>query len=315
MPNLPDLAAPVRPRLPADAALCPLGQHAAQHVTIVCVTYQSAALAQDMADRLRQFPHVVLIDNASGDGCADLLASELPHARMVKNASNLGFARANNQAVALVKTPFALLLNPDCDIALPALEALMAAMAAYPRAAIVAPQGRKPCSAPQPSYRHAFFERRARLPYRIPDGTCSAKWLHGCCMLVRVAAFRHFGGFDERFFLYYEDDDLCLRALAAGYDCLLEPAAEVLHAGGASCGSSPGILLRKQFHFFRSRHAIIGKYLGPRAALFYLAKSAVAAPFAVTLYLLLMRRRHALKWLAWGCAAWRRIGAALVAVA
>lgn len=289
-------------------------EHILQDVTIVCVTYQSAALVRAIASRLRRFPNVIVVDNASSDGCADLLARELPQARIVRNGSNLGFGRANNQAVRLVATSFALLLNPDCDIALPALEALLAAMAAYPRAAIIAPQGRRPCSAPQPSYRHAFFERRAKLPYRIPDGICSAKWLHGCCMLVRVEAFRHFGGFDERFFLYYEDDDLCLRALQAGYDCLLEPAAEVCHAGGASCGKSWRLDLRKQFHFFRSRHAIIGKYLGPRAADYYLVKSALAAPFAFSLYLLLWRRRHALKWLAWGCAAWRRIGGSVLAM-
>jgi N-acetylglucosaminyl-diphospho-decaprenol L-rhamnosyltransferase len=125
-------------------------------------------------------------------------------------------------------------------------------------------------------------------------------------LLIRVDAFRNFGGFDERFFLYYEDDDLCLRALQAGYDCLLEPQAQVLHIGGASSTQSWRTDFFKQFHFFRSRHLIVGKYLGKSAAWRYGMKTALAAPLAVVLYTLLLRRKHALKWLAWGCSSWLR---------
>jgi GT2 family glycosyltransferase len=124
-------------------------------------------------------------------------------------------------------------------------------------------------------------------------------------MLVRVDAFRSFGGFDERFFLYYEDDDLCLRALQAGYDCLLEPAAQVLHAGGASSASSWRTQFRKHFYFFRSRHLILQKYVGDNAARRYRVRTALASPLATLLYGILLQRRHALKWLAWGCSAWK----------
>jgi hypothetical protein len=60
----------------------------------------------------------------------------------------------------------------------------------------------------------------------------------------------------------------------------------------------------KQFHFFRSRRLIIGKYIGLGAAWRYSVKTALAAPFAVLLYVMLLRRKHALKWLAWGCSSW-----------
>jgi N-acetylglucosaminyl-diphospho-decaprenol L-rhamnosyltransferase len=273
-------------------------------VTIITVTYESVALADSLATTLRRFRHVIVIDNASGDNTADALSSRLPHAEIIRNTINTGFGRANNQAMAMVKTRYALLLNPDCDIQADALTFLREAAERYPAAAIVAPQGWRSQSVVQPSYRHAFFERREKLAYQIPDATCSAKWLHGCCLLVRVDAFREFGGFDERFFLYYEDDDLCLRALTAGYDCLLEPQAEVLHLGGASCRPSWRTDFFKQFHFFRSRHLIIGKYLGKAAAWRYIMKTAVAAVPAVVLYALLLRRKHALKWLAWGCSVW-----------
>jgi N-acetylglucosaminyl-diphospho-decaprenol L-rhamnosyltransferase len=273
-------------------------------VTLVSVTYQSAAIVTALAHTLKRFSNVVIVDNASNDGTANALSMQLPHARIIRNEANLGFGPANNQGMAVISTPYALLLNPDCDISIEAVERLLTTAAAFPSAAIVAPQGWHDQDTPQPSYRHAFYERRAAQAYRIPDGTCSAKWLHGCCLLVKTDAFRRFGGFDERFFLYYEDDDLCLRALQAGYDCLLEPRAQVLHAGGGSSSPSWRTQFRKHFFFFRSRHLIIGKYVGSPAALRYRLRTALAAPLATLLYALFFRRRHALKWLAWGCSAW-----------
>jgi N-acetylglucosaminyl-diphospho-decaprenol L-rhamnosyltransferase len=273
-------------------------------ITVITVTYESVALADTLAATLRHFQHVIVVDNASGDGTADALSARLPGARLIRNTVNTGFGCANNQAMAMVNTRYALLLNPDCDISGEALAYLLDAAECYDNAAIVAPQGWRDEDCVQPSYRQAFFEQRTKLPYRIPDATCSAKWLHGCCLLVRADAFRKFGGFDERFFLYYEDDDLCLRALTAGYDCLLEPRAQVLHLGGASSKPSWRTDFFKQFHFFRSRRLIIGKYLGKAAAWRYSTKTALAAPLAVLLYTLILRRKLALKWLAWGCSSW-----------
>jgi N-acetylglucosaminyl-diphospho-decaprenol L-rhamnosyltransferase len=273
-------------------------------VTIVTVTYQSAGLVPRLAEVLRPFAQVIAVDNASRDGCADALKKNIPHARLVRNDRNLGFGPANNQGVALVQTPFALLLNPDCEISPEAVQCLLDTAERYPSAAIIAPQGWHNQNTPQPSYRHAFYEQRAPRAYQIPDGTCSARWLHGCCMLVRVDALRGFGGFDERFFLYYEDDDLCLRALQSGYDCLLEPAARVLHPGGISSAPSWRTQFRKHYYFFRSRHLILRKYVGAAAAGRYRLKTALVGPLATLAYGLLFQRRHALKWLAWGCSAW-----------
>lgn len=273
-------------------------------VTVVTVTYQSAALVERLAAVLRRFPHVTVVDNASGDGCADALQKQLPAAHIIRNAANRGFGPANNQGVAAAGTPYALLLNPDCDITADAVQRLLSAAELYPSAAILAPQGWHNATTPQPSYRHAFYEKRPPQAYLIPNGTCSARWLHGCCMLVRVDAFRAFGGFDERFFLYYEDDDLCLRALQAGFDCLLEPAAAVLHAGGASSARSWRTQFRKHYYFFRSRHLILQKYVGRGAAWRYRMKTAIASPVAIFMYGILLQPRHALKWLAWGCSAW-----------
>ena len=274
------------------------------NVTIVTVTYESAALVNALTATLDRFDHVIVIDNASHDHTAAELSKRLPHARVIRNDVNLGFGPANNRAIAMVTTPYALMLNPDCDISTDALQRLIDTAERYSTAALVAPQGWYAKDKPQPSYRQAFHEHRAARPYQIPDGTCSAKWLHGCCLLVRVSAFRDFGGFDERFFLYYEDDDLCLRALQAGYDCVLEPTAQVMHTGGGSSAPSWRTDFRKHYYFFRSRHLILGKYLGASTAMRYRLKTAIVAPLATLLYAIFLQRKHALKWLAWGCSAW-----------
>lgn len=273
-------------------------------ITIISVTHQSAGIIPQLARTLAQFTHIIVVDNASRDNSAQTIAQLLPHACIIRNESNSGFGAANNQALALVKTPYALLLNPDCEISAAALQCLFDTAERYPSAAIVAPQGWSAPGVPQPSYRQAFFEQRPKQPYRLADGVCSAKWLHGCCLFVRSAALQHLAGFDEGFFLYYEDDDLCLRALQAGYDCLLQPQAAVLHIGGASSTPSWRITLRKHFYFFQSRYRILGKHVGKRAAHSYRLRTALISPFATLVYTALFQRRHALKWLAWGSSAW-----------
>ncbi|MBU6246939.1 MAG: glycosyltransferase family 2 protein [Xanthomonadaceae bacterium] len=272
-------------------------------VTVVCVTYQSRALAEPLAERLRPFAHVILVDNGSTDGTASALQRLIPHARILQREDNGGFGKANNEGMAQVLTPMALLLNPDCSIDDDALDALVRCMDRYPTAGAVAPQGWRADRRPQKSFRPAFFERQARQGYRVPDAVCSAQWLNGCCLLLRTDAFHQIGGFDEQFFLYYEDDDLCLRLRRAGYECLLDPAANALHAGGGSSSPSSALSLFKAFHYCRSRHLAICKYEGRRAGRRYLARTLLAAVPLMLAYGLMLQRRHAMKWLGWGAAA------------
>ncbi|HEU4670771.1 MAG TPA: glycosyltransferase family 2 protein [Dyella sp.] len=276
-------------------------------VTVVCVTYQSRMLVESLAERLRHFPQVIFIDNGSTDGTASALRRLIPHARILQREDNGGFGTANNEAMAQVLTPFALLLNPDCSLASGSLEALLDCMGRYPSAGAAAPQGWRAGGRPQKSYRPAFYAKLPRQAYRPPDATCSAQWLNGCCLLLRTDAFHQIGGFDERFFLYYEDDDLCLRLRRAGYECLIEPSASVFHVGGASSTPSIRLSLLKAFHYSRSRHLAICKYQGRGAGYRYIAKIIVAAVPLSLIYTLILQRKHAIKWLAWGTAACRAL--------
>ncbi|BDU15146.1 glycosyltransferase family 2 protein [Lysobacter auxotrophicus] len=275
----------------------------ADQVTVVSVTYKSARLAERMAATLSPFKHVVLVENGSLDRCPERMRELLPHATIIERRHNGGFGKASNEGAAVATTPFVLLLNPDCHVDEKAVATLVEALHRCPSAGIVAPQSWTGAGEPQMSYRHAFFEHMPRSSYRVPDAICSAKWLHGCCLLIRADAFREIGGFDERFFLYYEDDDLCLRMRLAGFECLLEPAAHAVHAGGGSSGTSMRVAFIKAYHYARSRHLAIRKYQGYPAALRYRVKTLLGAFTAVPLYALLLQRNYVIRWLGWGSAA------------
>jgi N-acetylglucosaminyl-diphospho-decaprenol L-rhamnosyltransferase len=274
---------------------------ACDDVTVITVTYRSAHLLPKLKATLAQFAHVCVVDNASDDDTVILLKAALPSATVLQNSSNLGFGAANNSAALPAATPYALLLNPDAEIDIGSVRTLIKTMEQYPQAGIVAPQVWLPDGRAQQSYKEAFFEPMSKnVPYLVPDGVCSSKWLTGSCLLVRTHAYRQIGGFDEAFFLYYEDDDLCLRMHHAGWECLLQPMARAIHVGGGGSAPSWRTELFKQYHYALSRRRMIYKYLGWRSALAYRVKTLIAAPLATIIYGLLGRKKYLLKWLGWG---------------
>jgi GT2 family glycosyltransferase len=109
-------------------------------VTIIVVTYNSAHCLAALHPLLQQAPHVVVSDNASGDGTAAQAQALWPHAIVLAHDRNLGFGAANNRALARVTTPYALLLNPDCELSHEQLAQLLVAADQFPEAAMLAPQ-------------------------------------------------------------------------------------------------------------------------------------------------------------------------------
>lgn len=274
---------------------------ALEQVTVVCVTYCSRSIGAAIVQNLQPYSNLVIVDNASTDGTADFLQTALPHARVIKNPLNLGFGAANSIGIEAVNTPYALLLNPDTSFSVDSLRTLLQTFARYPNAAIVTPQAYTTNGQAIVSGGEAFYEYDNKgKPYIIPSATCACKWLQGCCLLVDVAKYKAIGGFDPSFFLYYEDDDLCLAAYAAGFECLVEPLAKVVHSEGKSSGSSVRVQYLKAFHYVRSRHLIQKKYLGSAVAMRYRIKVACAALPGMLLYALLLQRKNFLKWLARG---------------
>ena len=232
-------------------------------VTVICVTYQSrdhvveclgSAVASATAAGVSA--ELIVVDNASTDGSADAAQDAFPHAVVIRNDENRGFGAANNQAFRLARGGSWLLLNPDARLDDGAMTPLLAALSSNPRLAGVGPSirgagvGGAESAGMLPGVRslagHFLFVNRllpfdrggpwrgwmlrpSRWPRLRP-----VEWTSGAAVLLRPEAVNQVSGFDEAFFLYGEDTDLCARLLARGWRIALVPAATAWHAIGAS---------------------------------------------------------------------------------
>ena len=207
------------------------------------------------------FDRVIVVDNASTDGSVEMLRRDWPQVDLVGLGENVGFGAANNVGIRRATAPLVLLLNADTVVPAGAIEALAArldatgAVAAGPR--LVDRAGRPelsfgPMLSPLGEARQWIRQGLARssgtvarrLTARLVARERVVDWVTAaCCLVVRQAAVDA-GLFDERYFMYEEDVDLCAAMRARGGRILFTPAAEVVHARGASSRTNPGATRR-----------------------------------------------------------------------
>lgn len=250
----------------AHTGSAPRAGEVAALVTPVIVTYNSAHCVPALAECLKSYRQVIVSDNASADETVAAVRQALPQAEVLVQVRNLGFGAANNRALDRVETEFALLLNPDCTIDATQVGQLVAAARAFPDAAIIGPQILDGRGKAEINYRWARTGWDSRGPGA--DGPACVGFLSGAVMLLNMAVCTPHGFFDERFFLYYEDDDLCLKYFGAGHALIIEPAATAVHLARRSVkGKVP---LRGEFwrgyHHAQSKLTYAAKYDGQAAA-------------------------------------------------
>ena len=220
---------------------------------------------------------VIVVDNASTDGSPALVAEGFPGVRLVRNEKNEGFGRANNMAVRESRGEFLLFLNTDAVVHPGVLDLLMNEMRRHRDTGVVGPALLTPAGSFQASFggRTGFFAELAkkallnRLRTRALRNDRSrreVRWVSGAFLLVRRAAFLEAGGFDEGFFIYFEDIDLCERILAKGWKVIFLPAAVSTHHGGAATSARP---LRSRVEYRKSQLRFYRKH-GSAASLFLL---------------------------------------------
>jgi GT2 family glycosyltransferase len=242
-------------------------------VDAVIVSYNNRDTLRACVQPLTEIPGVAVtgVDNASADASLEAI-DDLP-VRLVPSAVNLGFGAGCNRGAACGSAPLILLLNPDARMEPGALERMCAVLDAEPDVALVGPRLHEPGGRLMLSMRR--FQRpgstwaraldlhrvlpRARWTDEIdarPEAYAHPaypEWVSGACMLVRREAFDALGGFDEAYFMYCEDQDLCRRLQAAGGRVRYEPSALVTHVGGDSApraGLFPA-LARSRIHYAR----------------------------------------------------------------
>ncbi|MBL0944540.1 MAG: glycosyltransferase family 2 protein [Hydrogenophaga sp.] len=281
-----------------------------QRVTVVLVTYHSAHCLDALHGLLAHCPHIVVSDNGSSDGTPAQVRARWPQAVVLEHGRNLGFGTANNRAIAQAKTPFAFLLNPDCEVTPDGLRELVRAADAWPEAAIVAPQLEGAPGRPDVNYRWPSTLWGSRGPGA--EAPACVGFVVGAAMLFRLERFEGVGFFDEDFFLYYEDDDLCLRLFQAHRPIVVWPAVAAVHrARGSVKGKTPwkSEYLRG-YHHAQSKLIYTAKHRSPaqarRQRWRVLLGTTVALPFRAIAWSPRLLARMAGRWM--GLVRWRPHG-------
>ncbi len=226
------------------------------------VTYRSARLVGQISKTIALFNQFFIVDNSvdPSDSLLSQLKTKFPNGTYIHNARNLGFGAGNNVGLRGVSTEFALIINPDVEIDQQAIQALIDCADRYPNALFVGSQVFDTREGSFfPSYGWGYPDQ-PNNGYMPPDGDVSTLWLSGCCLLVRVKPFLAMGGFDERFFMYYEEFDICQRAHLAGMECILASQAHVKHESSSSSLPSLRVSFIKDLHWSRSKRIFLDKY-------------------------------------------------------
>ncbi|TMD41405.1 MAG: glycosyltransferase family 2 protein [Chloroflexi bacterium] len=249
-------------------------------LAVVVVSHNTRRHVLALLDSLAADPEMstwetVVIDNASTDGTVGAIASQHRSVHLMANNPQRGFAGALNQAAALTTAPFIVTVNPDARVPVGTFAHLLRVLKANPGVAAVGPLIRYPDGTVQ---RHGMFEPKPltalvvllgleRVPFfrheaeryyglHIRGAPTPVDHLTGACLMFRREAFDAVGGFDEdRFFLYCEDVDWCLRARQAGWKFLFVPEAEITHVKLAGAKTRGAFAIRQYYRSLRNFYA------------------------------------------------------------
>ncbi|MEI6193272.1 MAG: glycosyltransferase family 2 protein [Verrucomicrobiota bacterium] len=269
-------------------------------LSIIIVNWNSAAyVRQCLRSLARHAPtrshEIIIVDSGSFDACGEMLAREFPTAIFVQSSGNIGFASANNLGAARAQGRYLLFLNPDTEVHAGAVDQLLQTLDRHPGAGLAGARLLNADGSLQTSCVQAFPTLLNQLLdsdvlYRaLPlsplwgiaalsdqsPGPKPVEVISGACLLVRRAVFEIVKGFDQRFFMYSEDLDLCYRVKQAGFDRLYDPAALITHHGGGSSNSA-----RSMFSVVMTRESVrrfFSLNRGPLAALGYRVTTGLAA--------------------------------------
>lgn len=245
-------------------------------LSIIIVSYNVSEALQRCLSRLKPLydaglAEFVVIDNDSSDDSAARV-SDMGWPRLIVNEHNTGFAAAVNQGVEAGKRPYILLLNPDTSASPESIEDMLTFITDHERCGAVGPQLLNADHSTQMSHHdfptprsflaESFFMKTGK-PVVPTDNPHHVDAVVGACMMIRRAAFEEVGPFDDRFFLYSEEVDWCLRAGQAGWMTCLLPQIHVTHGLAQSSRDNPG---RAFVELYRSRHLFMDKHFSRSGA-------------------------------------------------
>jgi len=245
-------------------------------ISIVIVNWNTAELLDNCLASIVRTVHgmryeIIVVDNASSDGSVAMLREHHPYVRVIENAENRGFGAANNQAFAVMKGRYALLLNTDAVLTADAVYELFSFMETHATVGMAGGQLLNRDGSKQNSIAHiptllTLLANTSLLEYLWPTRFPSKRYEHrepievesviGACMLVRKEAMDAVGIFDERYFFFFEETDWAYQMKAGGWHVYHVPTARIYHLQGQSIGKN----VRSRMEFYRSRYAFFRKW-------------------------------------------------------
>lgn len=284
----------------------------APRLSVIIVSWNArdllSACLDSLAATVKSSYEVIVAENGSGDGTQAMLEARRHQLRWFETGGNVGFARANNLALASSTGEHALLLNPDTVVLPGAIDAMVGHLDRHPEVGVVAPRLLNTDRSDQetarafPTPAAALFGRRSLLRRLFPNNPWSRRyltgtqrrddepfaveWVSGACMLVRREALERAGTLDEGFFMHFEDADWCFRIRRVGFAVHCLPAARVIHhQGGSRRGWPPGQVVafhQGAFRFYRKH--MTPQPLHPMRALALIGLSLRAAALIAAFY-------------------------------
>ena len=260
-------------------------------LSIITVTYDVEGVIEKCLFRIgtskdKYKKEIIVVNNSSTDNTVCVIKEKFPEVTLIENKKNIGFARANNLAYSKIRGKYILALNPDAFVEENTIRKTIDFMEKNPHCGILGCRLVNEAGILQPSARYfptpyKLFLSYSGIGHRFPDvrflrgvdnmnwdhkTTREVDWVPGSFFLVRKAMIEEIGFFDDRYYLYYEEIDLCLRAKNKGWKVIFFPGATVVHLGGESAKKIGEITpagrqietlkLQSEFIYFRKNYGI-----------------------------------------------------------
>lgn len=240
--------------------------------SVIIINYKTLELTRGCLRSLFQLPNqedleIIVIDNNSEDGSAEKLRAEFGNrVKLIANKKNLGFAGANNQGVAVSHGQYLIFLNSDTIVKKDFLIVGYYILKSNQNIGIVSPR----LKLENGDNQKAAFGKFPTLIKLLNQSTKKeinidesqeyffTDWVSGCALMIGRELFQKIDGWDDRFFLYYEDIDICRRAYLAGYKSAVMPKISITHLGGQSLQAAP----KKNIIYYQSQDYYFKKHYG-----------------------------------------------------
>ncbi len=267
-------------------------------VSVIIVSYNVRGFLENLLASLRKAlaridSEIIVIDNFSDDDTVDILKKSHPEIKLIENRTNVGFGRANNQAVKASSGKYLLLINPDSVVEENTVEEMLKFLDSHPDAGAAGCRILNADGSLQQACRRSFptpwvalskifglsalFPKsklfgRYNLTYLDPKEVHEVDAISGSFMFMERSVFDEVGGFDEDYFMYAEDIDLCFKIKQAGYKVYYTPATNIIHFKGESTRSSS---FNRTYEFYRAMSIFVRKRYGQRSLLSMLLRVAI----------------------------------------